>query len=66
MPNVIDNAPALPNRALDIPEVAEYVHLSVPTIRRYIESGRLRAARVGGVWRIWPNDLLAFISGGAA
>jgi excisionase family DNA binding protein len=40
--------------------------LTPATIRHYIRTGRLRATKFGRVWRIAPEDLDAFMRGGAA
>jgi excisionase family DNA binding protein len=40
--------------------------LTPATIRHYIRTDRLRASKFGRVWRIAPEDLDAFLAGGAA
>jgi excisionase family DNA binding protein len=45
-----------------IAEVAECLHVSTRTVRRWIRSGDLVAHRVGGVVRIAERDLLTFLA----
>jgi len=42
-------------------EVAAELACSIKTVRRLIERGSLRAARLGREWRVDDIDLLAFI-----
>jgi excisionase family DNA binding protein len=67
VPNVIvfDSAPPLPDRALDIFEVAAVLNVSTKTIRRRIAAGELPATKVGQRWRIWPGDVRMFMGGDA-
>jgi excisionase family DNA binding protein len=52
-------------RLYTIKEVAEYLRLSDKTIRRYLESGRLKGERHGrGPWRISEAALEAYHSEG--
>ncbi len=44
-------------RVLTIPEVAEALRVSVPTVRRLIKSGDLPARQVGRQWRIAESAL---------
>jgi excisionase family DNA binding protein len=44
-----------------VKEVAQQCHLSEKTIRRHIESGRLRIQRVGRAIRIPHAELLIFL-----
>lgn len=46
---------------LDIPGVANHCQVSEKTVRRWIERGELRAAKLGNQWRIRPRDLEDFI-----
>ena len=41
-------------------QVAERLHLHVKTVRRYIQSGRLKAKRIGKEYRVTRADLDAF------
>ena len=43
-----------------INEIAKILRVHSRTINRYIESGRLRASKLG-VWRIKQSDLDAFL-----
>ncbi|MBZ9571955.1 helix-turn-helix domain-containing protein [Patescibacteria group bacterium] len=45
---------------LTIKEVAKYLKVSERSILRYIESGRLRASKIGQ-WRIKKGDLEKFL-----
>ena len=47
------------DRLLTIKEVAKYLRVSERSVNRYIESGRLRASRIGQ-WRIKESDLEKF------
>lgn len=59
--------PTPPPAWLDIRGAAAYLTVSVPTIRRWIASGRLPARRVGDkVIRIRVADLEAFAEGVSA
>ncbi len=53
--------PAALERLLTIPEAAELLHVSIKTIRRWIESGDLAAAKLGMQWRIRPQDVARFV-----
>lgn len=50
-----------PDKLLTIEEVAEILRVSTRTVTRYIESGRLRASKIG-VWRIKQSDLDDFLN----
>lgn len=61
-----DESPRRPNKRtpspmLRIPDVAAFCNVSVKTVRRFIDSGDLPAALLGGQWRIRPRDLEEFI-----
>lgn len=43
-------------------QVAEYLQASRITLYNYIKSGKLRAFKVGGNWRVTESDLEAFIN----
>ena len=47
-------------KLLTIEEVADILRVSTRTIIRYIESGRLRASKIG-VWRIKESDVHLFL-----
>lgn len=42
-------------------EVAETLKLDAETIRRYINSEKIRAYKIGKEWRVKESDLLEFI-----
>ncbi len=43
-------------------QIAEQLHASVWTVRRWIESGELRAHRIGRLVRVARSDLDAFLA----
>lgn len=47
-------------KLLTIEEVAKILRVSTRSVNRYIESGRLKASKIG-VWRIKQSDLDAFL-----
>lgn len=47
-------------KLLTAEEVAKILRVSYRTVVRYIESGRLRASKIG-VWRIKQSDLNKFL-----
>jgi len=48
------------DKLLTIKEVAKILRVSERSVNRYIESGRLRASRIGQ-WRIKQSDLDKFL-----
>lgn len=48
------------DKLLTIEEVAEILRVSSRSVNRYIESGRLKASKLG-VWRIRRSDLEKFL-----
>lgn len=48
---------------VDIPYVAELFKCSGKTIQRECQSGRLKAVKVGKMWRICKDDLIAYARG---
>ena len=48
------------DKLLTIEEVAETLRVSSRSVNRYIESGRLKASKLG-VWRIKQSDLDRFL-----
>jgi excisionase family DNA binding protein len=52
-----------PDTLLTLEEVAKALQVSVRSVRRYIDSGQLKATRVGTrLLRVRPSDLEAFLS----
>ncbi|PIT93383.1 MAG: DNA-binding protein [Candidatus Harrisonbacteria bacterium CG10_big_fil_rev_8_21_14_0_10_38_8] len=47
-------------KLLTIEEIADILRVHTRTVTRYIESGRLKASKLG-VWRIKQSDLNAFL-----
>ncbi len=52
-------------KLLTTQEVADYLGLTQRTIYTYIQSGSLRAIKIGREWRIKEGELEAFISRGS-
>ncbi len=50
-----------PEPMLDITDVAETCRVSDKTVRRWIQTGDLPAARLGNQWRILQHDFKAFV-----
>jgi len=48
------------DKLLTIEEVADVLRVSTRTIIRYIESGKLKASKIG-VWRIKESDVHLFL-----
>jgi excisionase family DNA binding protein len=53
----------LPNRFLDVYEVAEYLKCCTATVRREVQRGRLRSTRIGQRLRFHPEDVRAYLDG---
>ncbi|SDN14073.1 helix-turn-helix domain-containing protein [Acetanaerobacterium elongatum] len=53
---------------LTVKEVADRLKLTPYTVREWIREGKLKASKVGGVWRIKEDNLSALLeeSGGKA
>lgn len=49
------------NDLLTVNEVAAILRLSPFTIRRWIKEQKLRAVKVGSVWRVYKVDLEKFL-----
>jgi len=49
-------------RALSKAETAARLGTSERTVERFIDSGRIRAHKVGGRWKVFENDLDAFLA----
>ena len=52
-------------KLLTTQEVADHLGLTQRTIYTYIQSGSLRAIKIGREWRIKESELEAFISRGS-
>lgn len=44
-------------------EVAERLSISAQTVRGYIRTGRIRAIKVGRLWRVRDSDLQEYMRG---
>ena len=51
-------------KLLTTQEIADYLGLTQRTIYTYIQSGSLRAIKIGREWRIKESELEAFINRG--
>ena len=47
--------------AVDLPQAAKMLGVSVRTVRREINRGHLRALRIGRVWRVRIGELDAYL-----
>jgi excisionase family DNA binding protein len=56
----------LPNRVLDVYEVAEILDCCTATVRREANSGRLRGIKVGYRWKFHPEAIAAYLDGETA
>ena len=43
-----------------VPEAAKRLDLDISMVRRYCQLGRITAAKMGGAWLIWEEDLETF------
>ena len=44
-------------------EVAELLGVTYRTIRSYVMTGKLKAVKIGGMWKISEDNLRKFING---
>lgn len=49
-------------RLLTIRQVADHTQFSQKQVRRWIDSGELKAKKIGRHWRIAENDLALFLA----
>jgi len=45
-------------------EVAERLAITPKTVRRFLREGRLKAVKVGRLWRVRESDLLRYMGEG--
>lgn len=57
------NVPLETAKLYSLQEVAKLLRVSERSVFRYINSGRLRATKIG-YWRISGNDIASFLMGG--
>jgi excisionase family DNA binding protein len=60
MSQIEDRSPR--SRMRSIREIAEFFGVSEKTVRRWIETGQLGAHRLGGQWRIAPEEVERFLA----
>jgi len=51
-------------KLLSVKEAAEYLNISVITVKRHLYSGRLKGYKAGKQWRIKQEDLEKYLEGG--
>lgn len=44
-------------------ELTDMLNVTVYTLRNYVKSGKLKAAKIGGKWRVSEDNLKKFING---
>lgn len=58
------------DRPLTVKEAAEFLQITTPQVRLYINKNLLKAQKIGngtkkgstGRWRIWKHDLVEFVN----
>jgi excisionase family DNA binding protein len=48
---------------VSLDQAAKLIGVSYQTALKYVKSGKLKAVRVGGGWRIYEDSLKAFLTG---
>lgn len=43
-------------------DIAAKIGVTRQTVFNWIKSKKLRALKIGGTWRVWPEDLAAFLA----
>ena len=49
------------DKIYSVRETAQILSLNEETLRRYIKAGKIRASKIGKVWRIQEEDIKAFL-----
>jgi excisionase family DNA binding protein len=49
-------------KVMTVDEAADYLNVSVKTIRRYIYANKLKATKVGGQWRITETQIKEYLN----
>ena len=62
-PNVVTRDTVLPDRLLDVYEVADILDCCTATVRREVKRDRLRGTKVGSRLRFQPDDVAAYLDG---
>ena len=44
-------------------ELTDMLNVTVYTLRNYVKSGKLKAAKIGGKWRVSEENLKKFVNG---
>lgn len=50
-------------KAYDLKEASEILHLSIPTIRKHIKSGKIKAQKVGNSYYVTDKTLTEYVAG---
>lgn len=50
-------------RLYEIQEIAEALHVTRRTLYNYLKQGRLKAVKIGGIWRVTEENLVDFLNG---
>lgn len=43
-------------------DIAAKIGVTRQTVFNWIKAGKLRALKIGGTWRVWPEDLEAYLT----
>lgn len=47
----------------DLEELSTMLNVTDQTLRKYIKGGKLKAAKIGGKWKVTEENLTKFING---
>ncbi len=50
---------------VDVPYLCELLQLMPDTVRKRIQNGSIKAAKIGSVWRIPKSEIIRLYEGGA-
>ncbi len=63
MTNGIDNKPLEEIKLYTLPQVQKITGVSYRTLQNYVKDGRIKAAKIGGKWKVTEENLRAFLNG---
>jgi len=46
---------------VDMKQASQFLGVVVPTLRRYVKEGKIKAVEVGGEIKFWNKDLVSFL-----